>query len=58
MSGNVDVCESCMHTTPTTQLRYVKAQEGEFANEKAMAHVDGRLYLCSNCRSLRKGGHV
>lgn len=51
-----DTCESCKRVVPLTGLRYVKAAEGEFPNERASAHIDGRLYLCPDCRSLRKAG--
>ena len=50
----VDRCECCGEVTPVTALRYSLVREGETFDHEAEAHVDGRAYLCGNCRSQRK----
>ena len=55
MPQNSDACEGCESKFDTKFLRYVKTQEGEVPKIEAAAHVDGYLYLCTTCRSMRKG---
>lgn len=50
----MDKCELCGQDTLKTSLRYVKLADSETMPHTADAHVDGRGYLCSTCRSFRK----
>jgi hypothetical protein len=55
MSTNTDKCEDCgRQDVPKSALRYVVLSAGEQLSYRADAHIDGRGYLCTFCRSMRK----